>query len=105
MRDLNACIAEELRRLDPDEVYGEVITTGLRDVRIAQIVDTAGELTPGAARFLAEHGGRLPDRDRTTPDDAPADEPAEPDSGAVPAAEASVPAPETSVLAPGEERA
>ncbi|MEX5305841.1 glucose-6-phosphate dehydrogenase assembly protein OpcA [Kocuria sp. CPCC 205258] len=105
VRDLNACIAEELRRLDPDEVYGEVITTGLRDVRIAQIVDTAGELTPGAARFLAEHGGRLPDRDRTTPDDAPADEPAEPDSGAVPAAEASVPAPEASVLAPGEERA
>ena len=43
--------------------------------------------------------------DATDSDDAPADEPAEPDSGAVPAAEASVPAPETSVLAPGEDRA
>lgn len=56
VRDLNACIAEELRRLDPDEVYGEVLTSGLRTVRVARIVDTAGELTPGAARFLAEHG-------------------------------------------------
>lgn len=29
-RTLQACLAEELRRLDPDEVFGEVITTGLR---------------------------------------------------------------------------
>lgn len=57
VRDLNACIAEELRRLDPDEVYGEVVTTGLRDVRVARIIDTDGELTPGAAAFLAAHGG------------------------------------------------
>lgn len=27
------CIAEELRRLDPDEVYGEVVTTGLQRLR------------------------------------------------------------------------
>ncbi|HST73063.1 glucose-6-phosphate dehydrogenase assembly protein OpcA [Kocuria sp.] len=57
VRDLNACVAEELRRLDPDEVYGEVLTSGLREVRVARIVDTAGELTPGAAAFLASHGG------------------------------------------------
>ena len=57
VRDLNGCLAEELRRLDPDEVYGEVLTTGLRDVRVARIVDTAGEMLPGAAAFLAAHGG------------------------------------------------
>ncbi|WP_026554832.1 glucose-6-phosphate dehydrogenase assembly protein OpcA [Arthrobacter sp. 35W] len=28
-RTLQDCLAEELRRLDPDEVFGEVITTGL----------------------------------------------------------------------------
>lgn len=28
-RDLKDCLAEELRRLDPDEVFGEVITIGL----------------------------------------------------------------------------
>ncbi|MCJ8505591.1 glucose-6-phosphate dehydrogenase assembly protein OpcA [Kocuria flava] len=57
VRDLNACLAEELRRLDPDEVYGEVLTTGLRDVRVARVVDHSGELSPGAAAFLAAHGG------------------------------------------------
>jgi glucose-6-phosphate dehydrogenase assembly protein OpcA len=109
VRDLNACIAEELRRLDPDEVYGEVVTTGLRDVRIAQIVDTAGELTPGAARFLAEHGGGRPSLEssaRTTPVDVaepvaetdaePVAEPPEPDAA---------PVAEPSVSIPGEERA
>ncbi len=28
-RSLRDCLAEELRRLDPDEVFGEVITMGL----------------------------------------------------------------------------
>ncbi|PTT60737.1 OpcA/G6PD domain-containing protein, partial [Arthrobacter sp. HMWF013] len=28
-RSLKDCLAEELRRLDPDEVFGEVITIGL----------------------------------------------------------------------------
>ena len=28
-RNLRDCLAEELRRLDPDELYGEVITSGL----------------------------------------------------------------------------
>lgn len=29
-RNLRDCLADELRRLDPDELYGEVITSGLR---------------------------------------------------------------------------
>ena len=28
-RNLRDCLADELRRLDPDELYGEVITSGL----------------------------------------------------------------------------
>ena len=30
IRELRECLVEELRRLDPDEVYGEVLTKGLR---------------------------------------------------------------------------
>jgi glucose-6-phosphate dehydrogenase assembly protein OpcA len=29
LRELTECVAEDLRRLDPDEVYGEVLTQGL----------------------------------------------------------------------------
>ena len=29
-RSLQDCLAEELRRLDPDEVFGEVVTEGLK---------------------------------------------------------------------------
>ncbi|NLF06181.1 MAG: glucose-6-phosphate dehydrogenase assembly protein OpcA [Actinomycetales bacterium] len=32
LRQLNECLAEELRRLDPDEVYGRVLTKGLARV-------------------------------------------------------------------------
>lgn len=32
LRTLRECLAEELRRLDPDEVYGEVLTDGLARV-------------------------------------------------------------------------
>ena len=32
IRHLRECLAEELRRLDPDEVYGEVLTKGLAKV-------------------------------------------------------------------------
>ena len=32
LRQLNECLAEELRRLDPDEVYGRVLTQGLAKV-------------------------------------------------------------------------
>ena len=31
-RNLRDCLADELRRLDPDELYGEVITNGLRSL-------------------------------------------------------------------------
>ena len=34
VRDLKECLAEELRRLDADEVYGEVVTSGLSTARI-----------------------------------------------------------------------
>lgn len=33
-RDLKSCLAEELRRLDADEVYGEIITNGLQTVTL-----------------------------------------------------------------------
>ena len=32
IRQLKECLIEELRRLDPDEVYGEVLTKGLTKV-------------------------------------------------------------------------
>ncbi len=32
IRQLKECLVEELRRLDPDEVYGEVLTKGLAKV-------------------------------------------------------------------------
>jgi glucose-6-phosphate dehydrogenase assembly protein OpcA len=40
-RSLQDCLAEELRRLDPDDVFGEVVTEGLartnlRSVRISE---------------------------------------------------------------------
>jgi hypothetical protein len=31
-RSLRDCLAEELRRLDPDEVYGRVVTEGLPQI-------------------------------------------------------------------------
>ena len=33
VRELHECIAEELRRLDPDEMYGEVVSKGLARVQ------------------------------------------------------------------------
>ena len=33
LRRLNECLAEELRRLDPDDVYGQVLTRGLARVQ------------------------------------------------------------------------
>ena len=35
-RDTVEIIAEELRRLDPDEVYAEVLTAGVRIVELAR---------------------------------------------------------------------
>lgn len=34
LRSLRDCLAEELRRLDPDEVYGRVVTEGLPQINI-----------------------------------------------------------------------
>ncbi|WP_229577539.1 glucose-6-phosphate dehydrogenase assembly protein OpcA [Kocuria rhizophila] len=50
VRDLNACLAEELRRLDADEVYGEVITRGLGSARIT----TRSAEEPGTAVTLGK---------------------------------------------------
>jgi glucose-6-phosphate dehydrogenase assembly protein OpcA len=35
LRQLTECLSEDLRRLDPDEVYGEVLTSGLPKVGVA----------------------------------------------------------------------
>ncbi|MBG6083477.1 glucose-6-phosphate dehydrogenase assembly protein OpcA [Zhihengliuella flava] len=37
-RPLSDCLAEELRRLDPDEVFGEVVTEGLRKTNLRSVV-------------------------------------------------------------------
>ena len=48
VRDLKVCLAEELRRLDADEVFGDVITQALGRVRFEEAVEDAmdGEVTP-----------------------------------------------------------
>ncbi|TYC99286.1 glucose-6-phosphate dehydrogenase assembly protein OpcA [Arthrobacter echini] len=38
-RSLRDCLAEELRRLDPDEVFGEVITQGLARTKLRSVPD------------------------------------------------------------------
>jgi glucose-6-phosphate dehydrogenase assembly protein OpcA len=40
-RSLRDCLAEELRRLDPDDLYGEVITKGLAQLETAEGVSGA----------------------------------------------------------------
>ncbi|GAA3583823.1 glucose-6-phosphate dehydrogenase assembly protein OpcA [Klugiella xanthotipulae] len=35
-RSLRDCLAEELRHLDPDELYGRVVTSGVKDLTAAQ---------------------------------------------------------------------
>jgi glucose-6-phosphate dehydrogenase assembly protein OpcA len=35
LRSLRDCLAEELRRLDPDEVYGRVVTEGLPQIIVS----------------------------------------------------------------------
>ena len=32
LRELRECLSEDLRRLDPDEVYGEVLQHGLERI-------------------------------------------------------------------------
>lgn len=51
VRTLAECLAEELRRLDPDQVYGEVLTEGLPnasmlvDLDVAEIIEDITEFT------------------------------------------------------------
>jgi len=52
-RPLNDCLSEELRRLDPDDVYGEVLTKGLSRL------DSAARKVSAAK---AEADGEAPDR-------------------------------------------
>lgn len=47
VRTLAECLAEELRRLDPDEVYGEVITQAIHSDRIVVDLDQSEKLTEG----------------------------------------------------------
>lgn len=53
-RPVNECLAEELRRLDPDEVYGEVLTRGLPLL----------EKSPSVGAKEAEAAGTAPSRAR-----------------------------------------
>lgn len=48
VRSLNECLAEELRRLDPDEIYGEVITEALASAGVDRAASTTTheEVTP-----------------------------------------------------------
>ena len=42
-RSLRECLAEELRRLDPDDLFGEVITVGLKNLAFVVIADAADD--------------------------------------------------------------
>jgi hypothetical protein len=48
-RDLPECLAEELRRLEPDETYAETLTKGLAKVGARGSVTAAGRAVHGAA--------------------------------------------------------
>jgi len=37
-KSLRDCLAEELRRLDPDDLFGDVVTVGLRELGEPTIV-------------------------------------------------------------------
>ncbi|MDO4919725.1 glucose-6-phosphate dehydrogenase assembly protein OpcA [Kocuria sp.] len=58
VRDLKACLAEELRRLDADEVYGEVIGTGLAQAQITtRTADDPDSETPLPRSVAADVAG------------------------------------------------
>ncbi|MFI5084743.1 MAG: glucose-6-phosphate dehydrogenase assembly protein OpcA [Actinomycetales bacterium] len=42
-RSVQDCLSEELRRLDPDEVFGEVITDGLRRLKADMLTTSGGK--------------------------------------------------------------
>ncbi|WP_240625025.1 glucose-6-phosphate dehydrogenase assembly protein OpcA [Kocuria tytonicola] len=70
VRDLNACLAEELRRLDADEVYGEVITNGLASARITTRSADGTEVTTSLDEALSAAGDRAQDSP-AVPDEEP----------------------------------
>ena len=72
VRDLRECLAEELRRLDADEVYGDVITNGLARARITTRVTDGAPVTMPLADALAPVSAQKPSG---TPDEDQGREP------------------------------
>lgn len=75
-RSVRECLAEEMRRLDPDEVYGEVLTQGLprlgRARRVSEARADAGGVGATAARAAAADVAPAPAPVRgAAPADAP----------------------------------
>ncbi|WP_298802842.1 glucose-6-phosphate dehydrogenase assembly protein OpcA [uncultured Pseudokineococcus sp.] len=97
-RSVRDCLAEELRRLDPDEVYGDVLTQGLRALaRPRRAAEAGGSSREDARRRLAGH--RAAERETAAavrgaePEDAPA-EPGPTDDSEVVAGAAAAPVPD-----------
>ncbi|MFP5334673.1 MAG: glucose-6-phosphate dehydrogenase assembly protein OpcA [Actinomycetes bacterium] len=57
-RPVNDCLAEELRRLDPDDVYGEVLTRGLRRLEKARSTTASQAERTGEAPSVGETKAR-----------------------------------------------
>ena len=53
-RDLAECLAEELRRLDPDEVYAETLQRGLARLDAGRSVTASQAAADGEAMSLTE---------------------------------------------------
>ncbi|MEJ5915555.1 glucose-6-phosphate dehydrogenase assembly protein OpcA [Pseudokineococcus sp. 1T1Z-3] len=76
VRGVRDCLSEELRRLDPDEVYGEVLTVGLgRLGRARRAGDRAGVSRSGAQQRLDERQEEARAHAAAVADAEPADPP------------------------------
>ncbi|WP_299036494.1 glucose-6-phosphate dehydrogenase assembly protein OpcA [uncultured Pseudokineococcus sp.] len=58
-RSVRDCLSEELRRLDPDEVYGDVLTEGMRRLGRARRLTEGAAAERGAATSRGEAQQRL----------------------------------------------
>jgi len=58
-RSVRDCLSEELRRLDPDEVYGDVLTEGLRRLGRSRRLSEGAAAERGAATSRGEASRRL----------------------------------------------
>ena len=58
-RSVRDCLSEELRRLDPDEVYGDVLTEGLRRLGRARRLSESAATARGDATSRGEASRRL----------------------------------------------